>query len=90
MLRIKQHARTGWRTRAAHLWPGLGNNSATAQDGRRWVGAGRRPLLNEQPGAQVRLADVAGLEVVKAHLESSFLGLVRNPQLRKMYGATEK
>ncbi len=34
----------------------------------------------------IRLADVGGLEDVKARLETSFLGPMRNPELRKMYG----
>lgn len=34
----------------------------------------------------VRLADVGGLKEVKARLETSFLGPMRNPELRRMYG----
>jgi len=34
----------------------------------------------------VRLADVAGMEAVKHRLELAFLGPLRNPQLRAMYG----
>ena len=42
-----------------------------------------RPDL-ERPS--VTLADVGGLEQVKRRLESSFLGPMRNPELRRMYG----
>ncbi|WP_239066161.1 ATP-binding protein [Microbacterium hibisci] len=38
----------------------------------------------ERPG--VTLADVAGLEEVKRHLESSFLAPMRNPDLARMFG----
>ncbi|MFC0508470.1 ATP-binding protein [Micromonospora costi] len=34
----------------------------------------------------VRLADVGGMSAVKERLELAFLGPLRNPQLRKMYG----
>lgn len=34
----------------------------------------------------VTLADVGGLEEVKRRLETSFLGPMRNPELRRMYG----
>ena len=34
----------------------------------------------------VRLADIGGLDEVKRRLETSFLGPMRNPELRKMYG----
>ncbi|MEV6372306.1 ATP-binding protein [Micromonospora sp. WP24] len=34
----------------------------------------------------VRLADVGGMTAVKERLELAFLGPLRNPQLRKMYG----
>jgi SpoVK/Ycf46/Vps4 family AAA+-type ATPase len=37
---------------------------------------------------RVTLVDVAGLDVVKQRLEASFLGPMRNPELRQMYGAT--
>jgi SpoVK/Ycf46/Vps4 family AAA+-type ATPase len=40
--------------------------------------AGTRP--------QITLADVAGMEDVKRRLEMSFLGPMRNPDLRRMYG----
>ena len=49
---------------------------------------------DEQAGADawevervaVRLADVGGLTDVKARLESAFLGPLRNPELRRLYG----
>lgn len=34
----------------------------------------------------VTLADVAGLDEIKRRLETSFLGPMRNPELRRMYG----
>ncbi|MEU4568422.1 ATP-binding protein [Micromonospora sp. NPDC023956] len=34
----------------------------------------------------VRLADVGGMEAVKERLELAFLGPLRNPELRRMYG----
>ncbi|MEU5945425.1 ATP-binding protein [Micromonospora sp. NPDC047465] len=34
----------------------------------------------------IRLADVGGMSAVKERLELAFLGPLRNPQLRKMYG----
>ena len=34
----------------------------------------------------VRLADVGGMEEVKARLEAAFLAPLRNPELRKLYG----
>jgi AAA+ superfamily predicted ATPase len=38
----------------------------------------------EKPG--LRLADVAGLDEVKARLEAAFLAPMRNPELRRLYG----
>ncbi|HTW06881.1 MAG TPA: AAA family ATPase [Acidimicrobiales bacterium] len=45
-------------------------------------------LVGQERAARVTLADVAGLERVKQRLETSFLGPLRNPELRKMYGAS--
>lgn len=40
-------------------------------------------------GAQtVMLADVGGLDAVKLQLQTSFLGPMRNPELRRMYGTS--
>jgi SpoVK/Ycf46/Vps4 family AAA+-type ATPase len=38
------------------------------------------------PSGRVTLADVGGLDEVKRRLQTSFLGPLRNPELRKMYG----
>jgi AAA+ superfamily predicted ATPase len=38
------------------------------------------------PSGRVTLADVGGLDEVKRRLQTSFLGPMRNPELRKMYG----
>ncbi|WP_211198291.1 ATP-binding protein [Gulosibacter sediminis] len=44
-----------------------------------------KPMFEvERP--RVRLDDVAGMHEVKAHLESTFLGPMRNPELAQMYG----
>ncbi len=43
-------------------------------------------VLREQAEQQVRLDDVAGLEEVKRRVELSFLGPLRNPELRMAYG----
>jgi SpoVK/Ycf46/Vps4 family AAA+-type ATPase len=45
-------------------------------------------LLDKEQAGRVTLADVAGLDDVKSRLEASFLGPLRNPELRKRYGAT--
>jgi AAA+ superfamily predicted ATPase len=45
-------------------------------------------LLGQVQGDRVMLADVGGLEDVKHRLETSFLAPLRNPELRKMYGAS--
>jgi SpoVK/Ycf46/Vps4 family AAA+-type ATPase len=42
------------------------------------------PWETERP--EVTLADVAGMEQVKKRLHTSFLGPMRNPDLRKLYG----
>ena len=43
-------------------------------------------VLADQGGRPVTLADVGGLEEVKRRLQTSFLGPLRNPELRRMYG----
>jgi AAA+ superfamily predicted ATPase len=45
-------------------------------------------LAHDPIGTSVRLADVGGLEEVKAQLEAAFLAPLRNPDLRARYGAT--
>ncbi|HEY2667608.1 MAG TPA: AAA family ATPase [Actinomycetota bacterium] len=40
----------------------------------------------ERGPSRVTLADVGGLDEVKHRLQTSFLGPMRNPELRKMYG----
>jgi SpoVK/Ycf46/Vps4 family AAA+-type ATPase len=45
-------------------------------------------LVNQERATRVTLADIAGLEPVKQRLEASFLGPMRNPEFRRMYGAT--
>jgi SpoVK/Ycf46/Vps4 family AAA+-type ATPase len=49
-----------------------------AQDAQGW--ADERPT--------VRLDDVGGMEPVKRRLQTAFLGPLRNPELRKLYGAS--
>lgn len=39
---------------------------------------------------QIRLADVGGMEQVKARLDAAFLAPLRNPELRKLYGMSMK
>lgn len=45
-------------------------------------------LAHEPVQTSLRLADVAGLAEVKAHIEAAFLTPLRNPELRQRYGAT--
>jgi len=45
-------------------------------------------LVSDNLAGRVTLVDVGGLDAVKQRLEASFLGPVRNPELRKMYGTT--
>jgi SpoVK/Ycf46/Vps4 family AAA+-type ATPase len=45
-------------------------------------------LIDKEQAGHVTLADVAGLDDVKSRLEASFLGPLRNPELRKRYGAS--
>jgi SpoVK/Ycf46/Vps4 family AAA+-type ATPase len=45
-------------------------------------------LVGNERAHRVTLADVAGLGAVKRRLEASFLGPMRNPELRKMYGTS--
>jgi SpoVK/Ycf46/Vps4 family AAA+-type ATPase len=45
-------------------------------------------LIDKEQAGHVTLADVAGLDDVKSRLEASFLGPLRNPELRKKYGAS--
>ncbi|MEJ7845432.1 MAG: ATP-binding protein [Acidimicrobiales bacterium] len=47
-----------------------------------------REVLDEDRRNRVTLADVGGLEDVKLRLEASFLGPLRNPELRAMYGSS--
>lgn len=45
-------------------------------------------LAEEERSQRVMLRDVAGLAEVKQHLEASLLGPMRNPELRRIYGAS--
>jgi AAA+ superfamily predicted ATPase len=45
-------------------------------------------LAHDPVGTRLRLADVGGMEAVKAQIESAFLTPLRNPELRERYGAT--
>jgi AAA+ superfamily predicted ATPase len=45
-------------------------------------------LVREDRGGRVTLDDVAGLFEVKHRLEAAFLGPLRHPELRRMYGAS--
>ncbi len=45
-------------------------------------------LTHEPVETKLRLADVGGLNEVKAHIEAAFLTPLRNPELRERYGAT--
>jgi AAA+ superfamily predicted ATPase len=47
-----------------------------------------RELVSQERGNRVTLADVGGLDAVKKQLEASFLGPMRNPGLRRIYGAS--
>lgn len=44
-------------------------------------------LLGEEAGKRVTLEDVAGLDAVKSRLQTAFLGPMRNPELRRLFGA---
>ena len=66
---------------------GVGSDD-DGEDGEPDWDAELRQLVGQELAGRVTLADVAGLEVVKQRLEASFLGPMRNPELRKMYGAT--
>ncbi|WBB70477.1 AAA family ATPase [Micromonospora sp. WMMD812] len=48
--------------------------------------AGDHDRVYDVETATIRLADVGGMSAVKERLELAFLGPLRNPQLRKMYG----
>ncbi|MDG4828806.1 AAA family ATPase [Solwaraspora sp. WMMD1047] len=56
------------------------------------AGSEPEPVRGEQDGmfevesAGVRLADVGGMTAVKERLELAFLGPLRNPELRKLFG----
>lgn len=45
-------------------------------------------LAHDPVDTSLRLADVAGLDEVKAHIEGAFLTPLRNPELRARYGAS--
>ncbi|MET7750912.1 ATP-binding protein [Micromonospora sp. NPDC005367] len=47
---------------------------------------GEHDRLYDVETSTVRLADVGGMSAVKERLELAFLGPLRNPQLRRMYG----
>lgn len=49
-------------------------------------GAGDPGDIGEVERPRVRLADVGGMDDVKNRLDLAFLGPMRNPQLREMYG----
>ncbi len=55
-------------------------------DGSTDDGDGASPRAFDVEREQVRLADVGGLDDVKARLEASFLAPLRNPELRTLYG----
>ncbi|QGN50281.1 ATP-binding protein [Micromonospora sp. WMMD558] len=48
--------------------------------------AGDADRIYDVEVSAIRLADVGGMAAVKERLELAFLGPLRNPQLRKMYG----
>ncbi|MGS2614756.1 ATP-binding protein [Micromonospora sp. LZ34] len=48
--------------------------------------AGEADRVYDVETSGIRLADVGGMAAVKERLELAFLGPLRNPQLRKMYG----
>ncbi|MCM0677318.1 ATP-binding protein [Micromonospora phytophila] len=48
--------------------------------------AGDADRVYDVENSGIRLADVGGMSAVKERLELAFLGPLRNPQLRKMYG----
>ena len=64
--------------------PGPGAEAATEVD---WD-AELLALIGRESGQRVSLADVAGLTGVKERLQVSFLGPLRNPQMRRTYGAS--
>jgi AAA+ superfamily predicted ATPase len=49
-------------------------------------GATAGPEMYDVEPAGMSLADVAGMDQVKARLEAAFLAPMRNPELRKLYG----
>ena len=60
-----------------------------ALEGEAAIDAFLEDVLGSDPDTErprVTLADVGGLEDVKRRLHTSFLGPMRNPELRKMYG----
>jgi AAA+ superfamily predicted ATPase len=63
------------------------DNPDVGKDGTDWD-AELVQLVGQERASRVTLADVGGLDAVKHRLEASFLGPLRNPELRKMYGAT--
>ncbi|MEH1102460.1 ATP-binding protein [Micromonospora sp. CPCC 205561] len=48
--------------------------------------AGHEDRVYDVEASGVRLADVGGMSAVKERLELAFLGPLRNPELRRMYG----
>ena len=55
-----------------------------------WDAALEDLIADPARGPRITLQDVGGLDDVKRRLNSSFLAPLRNPKLRKMYGATLK
>nr|MDT0658308.1 AAA family ATPase [Micromonospora sp. DSM 115978] len=66
--------------------PGAGGPDAARAGGQPEPVRGERDAMFEIEQSAVRLADVGGMTAVKERLELAFLGPLRNPELRKLFG----
>ena len=73
--------------RPAHAEPGQPDDDAGPSEEHDWDGFLHEVLMDAGHLEPVTLADVGGLHEVKERLEQSFLIPLRNPELRKAYGA---
>jgi len=71
----------------AHAAPHRSQGGAVNEDTVDWDSE-IQELFAREASLRVTLRDVAGLDGVKERLELSFLGPMRNPEMRKVYGAS--
>jgi SpoVK/Ycf46/Vps4 family AAA+-type ATPase len=73
-------------TPAGQWGPGSGEHGELDVDG--FLDDVLGEVIDNYERSVVRLSDVAGMETVKRQIELSFLGPLRNPEMRKAYGAS--